>query len=1148
MAAALGLCPLSVGATSAAAQMTYKVFPVTASAAPVTQPTDHSAPVTLEVRDSTIAYVVNALVHQSHLRVSYNDQNPAFAKRIRVSLVQANVMDALQTVLRGTGLEARLASDGETVVIRDRSGHASTESRLAAGIVAGRVTDSASGQGLGGAAVKVAGTKLSTVTSDSGNFTLRNVPAGEQVLSVRLFGYKPADRTMTVVDSQRTVVRIAMVAVPTVLSGVVTTATGLQRKLAVGNDITTINVDSVMQVAPVTSVTDLLETRVPGLTVLHASGTPGDPSRIRIRGVSSINGNNDPIVVVDGIRVYANQSDARNDNLAPYSSGGGGNTATQSGYAAPSPLDQIDPNSIETIEVFKGPSASALYGSDAANGVIVITTKHGRAGPTHWNVDLAAGLSYEPGDWPVNYYRFGYGTSSGTGSPFCAWYDLSCTQDSVVPFQALNEPQYSVFADHGSDQTIAATVSGGVPTLQYSLTGTAAGHLGILKLPGLEQQRYQEYYGAAAPRWMVRPDNYTTYGGSGQLTVQPTTKTKVTLTSSVYNSLQQRSSLEGAITQLEGEYINPALLGTSPLIVNEFERATDNELTSTNALTSSWQLTSWLPLTATAGLNTIQRTDNTLIPYGINSASVGNVVGDTTGSYGLGRGVSEEKTLNIGTTVPFRLVSVAVGGNYVGGSTNDFQAYTNQLSPGVTDPTTFPTSNGAGINSSFSQSTSAVSTYGWYVEPTFNFLSRFFVSPGFRLDGGSAVGSNAGLTGLPKIDLSYVAVDRPTQPLWGVLSLLRPRAAIGVAGTQPGPTDKLRLFDQPGTSTLISLNGALVPATFLTSLGNTQLEPETSRELEGGFDAALWNNRVQLTYTQYNKTRYNAIVSIPVAASVYAPGAGEFNIQYNIGEVRNTGTELTLNAQLLQSRAVGWNVGLNLSNDNNLLVRLNRGVSGTVSGVVGGDAGTSTRDVPGYPLNGAWAYPIVSYVDANHDGVIEANEIRYGDSLVYLGQEDPKYQMNITTDLSFLNGRLSVHADFAYQNGMTQSNIGALSSGAFALLGNAPGTSLATQAAIVASGTDNGFVKGQDFIGLVQTVNTFRFNALSINYTMPRTVSNLFRVPRMTLALQGSNLGLHTNYRGLDPNVNAFSTGNQTEDTGQLPEPRTWWLRISLGN
>ena len=87
--------------------------------------------------------------------------------------------------------------------------------------------------------------------------------------------------------------------------------------------------------------------------------------------------------------------------------------------------------------------------------------------------------------------------------------------------------------------------------------------------------------------------------------------------------------------------------------------------------------------------------------------------------------------------------------------------------------------------------------------------------------------------------------------------------------------------------------------------------------------------------------------------------------------------------------------------------------------------------------------------------------------------------------------------------------------------------------------------------GGIQTVNTFRFQDLSISYDVPKTISTRFRVPRMTVALQGSNLGLHTNYRGADPDVNAFSIvngGDQTADTGQLPEPRTWWLKLSLGN
>ena len=1164
-----------------AAQATYTVFPARGATVAM-QPTDTAgALVSLSVQDSTVGYVVRTLVHQAHLRVSYID-SPLFAKRVTVRVAHANVLNALALALRGTGLAARMAADGETVLVSAQQGRGVVGERVAGGTVTGRVTDSTTGAGLSGAQVRVEGiAKLSAVTSDSGNFTLRNLPPGDQLLLVRLFGYRPVTRTVTVVDGERTTVRIAMAPVPTVLSGVITTATGIQRKVEVGNDITTINVDSVMRVAPVTSLTDLLETRVPGLTVLHSSGEPGDPSRLRLRGVSSISGNNDPIVIVNGMRVYASQSDPRNANLAPVNANASSSIPNNLGtsiqqFTSPSPIDQIDPNTIESIDVFKGPSASALYGSDAANGVIVITTKRGHAGTTHWDLALGQGVNWIPGSWPVNYFRFG--TSLLGQGPLCFWYDPICVViDSVRSFQALNDPRYTVLS-HGSDQTASLTISGGVPTLQYSVTGTGAGDVGNLKLPASEQQRYAEAYGPA-PGWMVRPDNYKTWGVNGTMTANPNQTLQVTLMSSLFNSTKQTSPLHEAINNLAGVYISGGnaiypgggvvSLGITPLTNNYVEHVTGDGVTTASNLSLSWQPRAWLPITATGGLQTIQRTDNTYIPFGV-AASGANpgcssiACVDTTGYYGLGRGLSHNQTVTAGTAIPLlrQHVTVAMGGNAYSETINDFRAYTDQLAPGVSSPSNFFTlcPGTAFLCSTATQNSAKSSTYGWYLEPRLNISSRFFAAPGFRLDGGSggthtttsSGGVVGGLSAFPKLDLSYVAVDRQSErPLWGFLTMLRPRVALGLAGTQPSPEDRLRLLINNGEQTSnINLNGSpltnttnncpnilngiVVPVVCLNSLGNTQLRPERSREIEGGADATLWNGRLSVTYTQFNKTRIDAIISIPIAPSVIDPTGNAFNQARNIGEVRNTGTELTVNAMVLESRALSWNMGVNLSNINNLLVHLNpRETPDTALGIV-----------PGYPLFGQWVRPVLSFADQNKDGIIERNEIVIGDQKLFQGVSNPKYQMNLSTDVGLLNGRLSLHATFAYQNGLTQVNQGALNSGAFILVGNNPATPLAYQAAVQAAseGTNYGFI---------QTVNTFRFNDLSINYALPHQVSSWFRVPRMTVALQGSNLGLHTNYRGKDPDVNAFSTvsaGDETADIGQIPEPRIWWLKLTLGN
>ena len=1161
-------------ALPATAQASYTVFEAHAGRKRTAeQPTQRRGPntvVTLEVRDSTIKYVVNTLTRQAGLQPNYYN-SVVLSQRITLHVVNMRVMDAIGEALRGTGLEAKLLSDGVTVSVHPRQG-GSADREYAGGVIVGQVTDSTTGAGLNGAQVRVGGVaKLAAVTADSGRFTLRNVPPGDQLLQVRLFGYRRAMRTVTVVDGERTTVRIAMVAVPTVLSGVVTTATGLQRKVEVGNDITTLNVDSIMRVAPITSVTDLLETRVPGLTVLHSDGVPGDPSRIRIRGASSILGNNDPIIVVDGVRVYGSQSDTRNGNLAP------GGFVNGRKFAAPSPLDQIDPSSIETIEVFKGPSASALYGSDAAAGVIVITTKHGRAGPTHWNLSVGTGMNYTAGAWPVNYYRFGadstYSVNIQSKAPFCLWNDPYCRIDSVVAFQALNKAQYSPFS-HGHDQTGTLSISGGVPTLHYSVSGSVAGNVGLLKLPGVEIQRYDKFYGPI-PSYLLRPDNYQTWGVNGQLAAQPSAALRVTLTNSLFNSNQQQGSLEGAIAQLEGEYIDPTTLDDTPLISQDVQKVTDHQLTSTNAITIGWQPYPWLPLTATGGINTMQRTDESLIPFGINFDGPGSPVSDTTGKYGLGTGTSQNNTLSVGTAIPTlrNHVTIGFGGNVTSQSTADATQFVGQLSPGVTKPTGCLNQFQITDECNFSQSTSGFSTYGWYLEPRLNIASRFFAAPGFRLDGGSASGTQIsthsgglnfpGLTGFPKMDLSYLVVDQ-SHPR-GPVTLLRPRLAFGVAGTQPGPQERLRLFNAGGdcgndvnaiaqncisgtNSTLVSLDGGgtLLPKVALSTLGNTQLRPETSRELEGGVDAELWHGRFSLLWTHYNKTRYDAILGIPVAPSVMAGPTGlnsgqNFQVLKNIGVIRNTGTEMTMNVQIFESRAVSWTVGGNLSNNNNLVVRLNAGQPTVVIG--------NTRIEAGFPLFGRWETPIVGFVDANHDGVIESNEVILADSAVYVGQQEPKYQLNINSGLTLLNGRLSVNATFAYQNGMSQFNDGLQSSGGFALLPNAPGATLATQA-LLAAATPNAENQRTD-IGLIQTVNTFRFNDLSINLTLPKSVSSWFRVPTASVALQGSNLGIHTNYRGKDPDVNgAFiaAGGDQLIDSGQIPEPRVWWLRLTLGN
>lgn len=344
--------------------------------------------------------------------IVFNKKDVDLTRRVTTTLKKLSLDSAINQILSSTGYKAEAIGKSRTIAITRVD---SRSARSAGRVLVGQVIDSMSGKGVSGATVSVAGTKRVATTRENGWYSLSGVPAGEQTVVARLIGYGTRSKTLKV-EKDTVVVNFKLVQVSTTLTEVVTTVTGEQRKLEIGNSIASINVDSVMKTAPVRTLTDLLENRVPGLVVQRSSGQPGDPSRLRLRGAGSIYNNNDMIVVLDGVRIDGKATPF----LASTSAAPGGATMGSNQYLASSAFDQIDPNSIETLDIFKGPSAAAMYGSDAANGVLVITTKRGKAGPARWSTMIDQGITYIPGKYPMGTYRFGsiYGVIPGRCSVF----------------------------------------------------------------------------------------------------------------------------------------------------------------------------------------------------------------------------------------------------------------------------------------------------------------------------------------------------------------------------------------------------------------------------------------------------------------------------------------------------------------------------------------------------------------------------------------------------------------------------------------------------------------------------------------------------------------------------------------------------------
>jgi len=1073
--------------------------------------------VTLDLKNVTLAAALNEIARQGHLDLSFTDEVVPSSRRITIKLHDVTAREAIERVLRGTSVQLQVTKSGSVVLVKggERRAEATTDS-VQYGVVWGHVADSAASKALVGTEMTMKGTDLSVVTNADGNYLFQHVPFGVHVITARYFGYAPETREVAVVNTQITKLDFALRMGMTRLQEIVTTASGPRRRYELGNDITILNVDSIVATQPISSVTDLLEGRVPGLTVQHTSGAPGDPSRLRLRGTSSILRGNDPILIVDGIRVYYAQSDSTSANLA----------STRMGYsiAAPSPLDQLDPNAIETIEVMKGPSAATLYGPDAANGVIVITTKRGRAGPARWTLNASRGTSYMPGNYPLGIYRWGHDLSGVTR--LCPLTDLRCQADSLVRFQALNHSQYSPLG-HGRNTSESVGVSGGSAALTYAITGSYDDETGILTLPAIESTQFQKDHGGALPPdWMQRPQQLTRWSGTSRLTATINDHADASLSTTLTRESQQRSTLEQQIATLMTTYIDSTtgtymsssgtwLSQVDQPLPDFYQRSTDVATNFTNAANFTWRPLGWLTTSADGGINVIGREDDIVLPRGMLTTP------DSAGRLSTGHGSTVVTTVNLRATatVPLPLsfhLQLASGANYTKTSLSSLTSGVSDLAPGTTSI------NGAGKIEYSSQAANDVTSFGWYLEPSFTHR-RFTISTGLRLDASSSFGANVHLAAFPKLGGSWLISEEPFFPFKHFFDVFRVRAAYGRAGVWPGEADQLRLY----TTSRPWLSSGFQDALEVSTIGNSQLRPERSTETEGGFDADLLSDRLSIGFSGYRKMRYDAIMPVPVAPSIY--GMGIQRLQ-NIGVIRNTGVELNVTTQIVRTAPVTWSTTVNLSRNHNMVTELGAGV------VPFGP--NYARVVAGYPLFGRWAKPILGYADVNHNGVIERNEVELGDTLVFMGSSEPNYEANLFTTLSLFRGAVTASAGFSYQNGLTQLNqtIGGPGRAIFSPGTSDPSSSFGEQAAVA--------VMNESDYGLLQTVNTLRLNSVSLAYNASPSLAGRFGAKALSIALQGTNMGLWTNYAGKDPNVNAFATGNAVMDTGVLPIPRLWLLTV----
>jgi hypothetical protein len=627
----------------------------------------------------------------------------------------------------------------------------------------------------------------------------------------------------------------------------------------------------------------------------------------------------------------------------------------------------------------------------------------------------------------------------------------------------------------------------------------------MLHLPSLEAAHYQSTHGFAAPDWMRNPDAYNTWSGLATVGIDLGRGATLSLISRQFGGRQQSSSLALALPVLEGAYLDPTTAAQSGFLPDYTSHVTSNARTATYGGALEWPVVSWLPLHAAYGIDHLQRDDAIRTPPGYDLAL------DASGEIQSGTFTDETQTASLTTLLPVRL----------------FAGYTLPTAVGVTMNraweridqriATYPQ---VSSSQELQQSAMPQTTVGVYLEPHIALPGRFFVTPGLRWDHNAI----SGLPGVPSDASVYTSLSASWQAIeaspvrMALIPALRFRAAYGQAGSQSGPDDRLQLVNLGGGLPLVG--------------GTVFTNPERSHELEGGMDMEWLGGRVSLDATMYDKGTHNALLSV-FSNNSFA--------SQTTADVRNRGLELSLATQIVQRQSVSWTVDANVSRNNNRVMRL------TGLGIPSSSSPTAIDAAPGTSLFGQWARPLLGFIDQNGDGVItNTSEIVVADSFAYLGPQIPPTTVGFNTALTLFNGRVSVHTSFEYDAGMTLLDYAAVvpSISGYSLIdgiaNNYPNSSFAQQAALVAL--------PYTYAGAIQSgLHMLRWSALAVNYVVPRDVSERVRVPSVTLTLEGDNLAMHSNYRGIDPSTTTISTGNTAVDLGQVPMPRTWSLRVRLG-
>ncbi|MFD2935524.1 SusC/RagA family TonB-linked outer membrane protein [Spirosoma flavum] len=1024
--------------------------------------------------------------------------------------------------------------------------------------VSGRVTSSDDGSTLPGVSVQVKGTTRGAITDASGNYSI-SVPANARLV-FSFIGFSGQE----VAVGNKTTINVALVAGAQSLDEIVVTAQGIERdKRSLGYAIQEVSGNALSQRSE-PNVLNALQGKVAGVSITTASGAPGASTNINIRGITSFTGNNQPLIVVDGI-IFSNDVNSTQNTLF--------------GSTPSNRLADINPESIESLNVLKGPAAAVLYGSRASAGAIVITTKSGRNQNSKTEVTLNSSYNVQNVYGLPKYQNsYGQGTlnnyvpTSGVswGPAFSALSSVTNAQGKVVPYQAYPN-NIRDFYKQGSILQNSVNIASGDQNRNYILAIGNTVQKGIIPNTKFNRTNIQ-IGGESKLQNGLRISGTGTYvqtvqqgvpggnGGSafGQLTAIPRS---YNLPGEAYQDTLTGRSI----------YFNPTANNPNWSLYNETLNSQVDRFFGNFQL--GYDITKWLNVsyrvtgdTYTDRRKFVEQIGSARAPTGevtqdnffrseINGDLIINARKDNLFLNGL------NATLLLGNNVNQRKTQEV----FLDGSTLTIPGYTNI--------------NNASVYTASYETSSIRRLVGYYGQLSLSYNNYLFLELSGRADQSSTLPKANGTYFYPGASVSFVPTDafKINSP---ILTYAKVRASIAKVGRDADPYLLNSVYNTASLGNNVasinfplSVNGGSVPGFGIGNrIGSNILTPEFVQSYEFGVNVGLFKNRISVDATYFNSQSTNQIFNVAVSNST-----GYDTRTTNVGSLRNKGLELVITGTPVRVNGFKWDVALNYTLIRNMVESIAPGVTsaaipgnsfigstpsikegypyGVIIGTANSRVQSTDRTAANYDASGLYngQYLVNAITGAFAPGV--ANSV--------ISSPQANYTAGLTNTFSYKGFALSVLVD-TRQGGQILSFGAAAqrSNGALYVTGIdrdqpriLPGVVPVTAADGTTSYKPNNIqVPAQTYwagVGGLQSEATvfdatvYRVREASLNYTLPKGLLNKTPFGSISIGVSGRNLFFFApNFIG-DPELNTQGAGNiQGLDLQGPPNTRNFGVNL----